>query len=133
MTRFIAILGTLILATGCATMDSQPPYLTGGWGGPHAGASFNGGLGDVQFDCAAGTIDTQVFPAQDGSFEAKGTYREGAPGPVRVGQIFRSQKATYSGTVLEDVMTLRVQLEDGSTVGPYSLTMGGQPQLTRCL
>lgn len=133
MTRFIAILGTLILATGCATMDSQPPYLTGGWGGPHAGASFNGGLGDVQFDCAAGTIDTQVFPAQDGSFEAKGTYREGAPGPVRVGQIFRSQKATYSGTVLEDVMTLRVQLEDGSTVGPYTLTMGGQPQLTRCL
>jgi len=133
MTRFIAILGTLILATGCATMDSQPPYLTGGWGGPHAGASFNGGLGDVQFDCAAGTIDTQVFPAQDGTFEVKGTYREGAPGPVRVGQIFRSQKATYSGTVLEDVMTLRVQLEDGSTVGPYTLTMGGQPQLTRCL
>ena len=133
MMRFLALAGMLILATGCATMDSEPAYLTGGWGGPHAGASFNGGLGDVQFDCASGSIDTQVFPAKDGSFEAKGTYREGSPGPVRVGQIFRSQPATYSGSVLEGVMTLSVALEDGSTVGPYTLAMGGRPQLTRCL
>ena len=133
MKWFPAIAATLMLAASCSTVEARPAYLVGGWGGPHAGASFNGGLGDVQFDCASGSIDTQVFPSKDGSFEVKGTYREGSPGPVRVGQIFRSQPATYSGTVLEGVMTLNVELEDGSTVGPYTLVMGGQPQITRCL
>ena len=133
MKRLLTIAMASIFVTGCSTMDAKPAYLVGGWGGPHAGASFNGGLGDVQFDCASGSIDTQVFPAQDGTFEAKGTYREGAPGPVRVGQIFRSQKATYSGTVLEGVMTLNAELEDGSTLGPFTLIMGAPPQLTRCL
>ena len=133
MSRILVIGATLMSVAACSTVDAKPAYLIGSWGGPHAGASFNGGLGDVQFDCASGSIDTQVFPAKDGSFEAKGTYREGSPGPVRVGQIFRSQPATYSGTVVEGVMTLDVVLEDGSTVGPYTLTMGEQPQLTRCL
>ena len=131
--RLPAIPAALLLVAGCATMDSGPAYLTGGWGGPHAGASFDGGLGDVQFDCASGSIDTQVFPAEDGRFEAKGSYREGAPGPVRVGQVFRSQTATYSGTVVEGVMTLNVELEDGSMVGPFTLAMGARPQLNRCL
>ena len=133
MTKVLTIAATLIFAASCSTVEAKPAYLVGGWGGPHAGASFNGGLGEVQFDCASGSIDTHVLPAKDGSFEAKGTYREGAPGPVRVGQIFRSQPATYSGTVLESVMTLHVELEDGSTVGPYTLTMGTHPQITRCL
>ncbi len=75
----------------------NPPYLIGRWGGPHAAVAFNV-LADVQFDCASGSIDVPVYPAKDGTFPAKGTYREGSPGPVRVGQIFRSQTATYSGT-----------------------------------
>lgn len=130
----LRVLGaTFILAASCSTLDAKPAYLVGGWGGPHAGLAFNGGLGDVQFDCASGSIDTLIFPAKDGSFEAKGTYREGSPGPVRVGQVFRTQPATYSGNVTNDVMTLSVELEDGATVGPFTLTLGGEPQLTRCL
>ena len=113
-------------------MDDKPAYLDGQWGGPHIAASFRG-LADIQFDCAAGSIDALIYPAKDGSFEAKGTYREGAPGPVRVGQIFRSQPATYSGTVTENVMTLNVALEDGTLLGPFNLTQGAPPQLTRCL
>lgn len=133
MMKFPMLAVTLILSASCSTVEAKPAYLVGVWGGPHAGASFNGGLGDVQFDCASGSIDTQVFPAKDGSFQAKGSYREGTPGPVRVGQIFRSQPATYSGTVLDGVMTLNVELEDGSTVGPFTLAMGAHPQVTRCL
>jgi hypothetical protein len=123
----------LLLTAGCETAEYKPPYLVGAWGGPHAAAAFNGGLGDVQFDCASGSIDKQIIPAKDGSFQAKGTYREGAPGPVRVGQIFRSQLATYSGTVVEGVMTLNVALDDGTMVGPFTLTMGAPAQITRCL
>ena len=128
-----ALAAMLLLTTGCATAEYKPPYLVGTWGGPHAGAAFNGGLGDVQFDCASGSIDKQIIPAADGSFQAKGTYREGAPGPVRVGQIFHSQLATYSGTVVEGVMTLNVALEDWTLVGPFTLTMGAPAQIMRCL
>ena len=120
----------LVLATAAL---AKPPHLLGPWGGPHAGIAFQGGLADVRFDCASGTIDVPVYPAKDGAFEARGTYRAGAPGPVRVGQIFRSQPATYSGQVRKDVLTLTVLLEDGSAVGPFTLTRGAPAQLERCL
>jgi hypothetical protein len=106
--------------------------MIGRWGGPHAAIAFNVGLAEVQFDCASGSIDVPVFPAKDGSFEAKGIYREGAPGPVRVGHIFRTQPATYSGTVTKEVMTLNVELEDGSLVGPFTLTQGAPAEIIRC-
>jgi hypothetical protein len=123
----------LLALAGCETPTvEKPAYLVGRWGGPHAAVAFNV-LADIQFDCASGSIDVPVYPAQDGSFLAKGTYREGSPGPVRVGQIFRSQTATYSGTAIEGAMTLNVELEDGTALGPYSLTLGAPPQLTRCL
>ena len=122
-----------VLLAGCATLEQKPPYLVGSWGGPHIAVTFQGAIGDVQFDCASGSIDGLVMAAQGGAFAVKGIYRAGAPGPVRVGQIFITQPATYSGNVVKDVMTLSVELEDGSTAGPFTLTQGAAPQLTRCL
>jgi hypothetical protein len=121
------------LATGgCETLENKPTHIGGLWGGPHAGIIFQGGLAEVQFDCAAGTIDDPV-PARDGPFAVKGSYRAGASGPVRVGQIFRSQRATYSGTIAKTVMTMNVLLEDNTTIGPFTLTENQPPQLNRCL
>jgi hypothetical protein len=114
-------------------LGAKPPHLTGAWGGPHAGISLKGGLAEVRFDCASGTIDAPVYPSKDGSFEVRGTYRAGAPGPVRVGQIFRSQPATYTGRVRKQAMSLSVNLEDGTVVGPFTLAQGAAPQITRCL
>jgi hypothetical protein len=100
---------------------------------------FQGGLADVSFDCASGTIDNPVYPARDGAFSVKGTYRTGAPGPIKVGQYFRSRDAVYSGQIAKgqdkqpQVMTLFVALEDGTKLGPFTLTQGTPPQLTRCL
>lgn len=130
--RIAALVATATLLAGCATTVDKPTYLVGRWGGPHAAIDFHV-VADVQFDCASGSIDVPVYPAKDGSFEVKGTYREGSPGPVRVGQIFRSQSATYSGNALDGLMTLNVELEDGTQLGPFNLTLGGPPQLTRCL
>lgn len=131
--------GAMLLA-GCATPGNASDHLLGIWGGPHAGASFQGGLADLTFDCASGTIDDPIYPAQDGAFSAKGKYRTGAGGPVKVGQFFKSQDATYSGQVATRaakgsprVMTLNVTLEDGTSVGPFTLTEGTPPQITRCL
>ena len=85
--------------SSCATPGNASDHLIGIWGGPHAGLSMQGGLADVQFDCASGTIDDPVYPAADGTFSVKGTYRTGAPGPIKVGQFFKSQNAMYSGQV----------------------------------
>ena len=125
--------GAIILALVPAAAFAKGANLIGGWGGPHAGIAFQGGLADVQFDCASGTIDVPIYPAKDGAFAARGTFRAGKPGPVRVGQIFRSEPANYAGHVVEDVMTLTITLEDGTAVGPYTLARGAAPQLTRCL
>jgi hypothetical protein len=122
-----------ILVSGCATLQGKPEHLVGLWGGPHASVEFEGGLADVQFDCAAGTIDDPIVLGPEGRFLVKGTHRTGAAGPIRVGQIFRSQPARYSGQIVDHSMTLNVVLEDGTALGPFTLTEGTPPQLTRCL
>ena len=126
------ILGAALFVSS-VSLHARPPHLMGGWGGEHVGIAFEGGLANVRFDCASGTIDVPVSPAKDGSFEARGTYRAGTPGPVRVGQIYRSQPATYSGKVIKKEMTMSVSLEDGSIIGPFTLAEGASPQITRCL
>jgi hypothetical protein len=132
-------LAAAILVSGCDTIPGEPEHIIGVWGGPHVGLEIQGGLADVQFDCASGTIDDPLYPAADGSFSVKGTYRTGAPGPIKVGEYFRSQGAIYSGQVAKSAaktasrrMTLRVALEDGTILGPYTLAQGTPPQLTRC-
>ena len=127
-----SIWGVVLLVSG-ATLQARPPHLVGGWGGEHVGIAFEGGLANVRFDCASGTIDVPVSPGKDGSFAARGTYRAGTPGPVRVGQIYRSQPATYSGTITKKAMTLNVSLDDGTIIGPFALAEGAAPQITRCL
>jgi len=131
--------GSMAVAS-CSTLEGKPANIVGLWGGPHAGVEFQGGLADVQFDCASGTIDDPLYPGANGSFSLKGTYRTGTPGPVRVGQFFKSQSAVYSGQVTHGTgknapraMTLQVTLEDGTSLGPFNLTEGAPPQLTRCL
>ena len=116
---------------GCAGIQPKSPFLTGLWGGPHAQVLLEGGVGTVDFDCAGGTIDLPLAAA--GPFSAPGSYRAGQPGPVRVGQVFTSQRATYFGEVVEKRMNLTVRLEDGTIVGPFTLAEGAPGQLTRCL
>lgn len=127
----LGVLAAITLVAGCAAIPQKPVFLTGQWGGPHVGLLLEGGIGTVEFDCAGGTIDTNLVAS--GTFTAAGTYRAGQGGPVRVGQIFTSQRATYSGSVTGDQMSLSVRLEDGSTLGPFTLARGAPGQLTRCL
>jgi hypothetical protein len=106
--------------------------ISGAWGGPQIGVLLEGGPGTVHFDCASGTIDEPIFPGEGGAFSVKGTYRTGQSGPIKVGQVFRSQPATYAGTIVKDDMTLSITLEDGTEVGPFTLKQGVPPQLNRC-
>ena len=129
--RLLAAAAMLALA-GCETL--QPPAdLAGQWGGRHVGLLFEGGLGKLEYDCASGTIDQHVVPGPDGRFTAAGTHVPGQGGPVRVGQIFTSHRATYQGQVTGDVMDLTVRLDNGTVIGPYRLTRGAQPLIFACL
>jgi hypothetical protein len=119
--------------SGCGTLMEPPKHVTNQWGGPHISLLLEGGLGHIEYDCATGTIDSPLVPGRDGSFTAIGTHRPGSGGPVRVGQIFTSHRATYSGTLVKDQMTLTAQLEDGTVIGPFSLVRGAEGQLMRCL
>lgn len=129
--RALVALAFLSLA-GCTALGQGPTTLTGEWGGPGVKLVLEGGLGNVEYDCASGTID-QAIPSADGAFTVEGTHRTGQGGPVRVGQIFRAQRATYTGTNVKGEMTLNVKLEDGEVLGPYTLTKGAPAQINRCL
>jgi hypothetical protein len=135
----VSIPAVALSLSGCATPGNASDHLIGIWGGPHAGLSMQGGLSDVQFDCASGTIDDPVYPAADGTFSVKGTYRTGTSGPIKVGQFFKSHDAVYSGQVTkaaakgsQRTMTLSVTLEDGTPIGPFTLSEGTPPQITHC-
>lgn len=140
ISKFLLLGAAAAAPVSCDTAQVMGNHVVGMWGGPHAGLDLQGGLGDAEFDCAAGTIDDPLYPGPDGTFSLKGSYRAGAPGPVKVGQIFRSQGAVYSGRVSSGpgknsprVMTLQIALDDGTSLGPFNLTEGAPPQLTRCL
>lgn len=132
MRRALALLAAAGLAA-CAMLPQPPTHLSGQWGGPHISLTLQGGLGAIEYDCASGTIDTALVPGRDGRFTASGTHRPGQGGPVRVGQVFTSLPATYSGTVAKDRMTLSGRLEDGTILGPFTLIRGSPGELLRCL
>jgi hypothetical protein len=140
ISKFLLLGAAAMAPASCDTAQVDRNHVVGIWGGPHAGLDLQGGLGDAEFDCAAGTIDDPLYAGADGTFSLKGSYRAGAPGPVKVGQIFRSQGAVYSGRIASGpgknsarVMTLQIALDDGTSLGPFTLTEGAPPQLTRCL
>jgi hypothetical protein len=105
----------------------------GTWGGPHIGMTVGELDSDVEFDCAEGTIFGPYSVAGNGSFEWPGKFKRGTGGPARVGQEPPEVGATYAGIVRGPEMTLRVKLDDGTTIGPFTLERFKDPQLTRCL
>ena len=127
----LALSSAVLLLAGCAALPQKPTYLAGPWGGIGIEIIAEGGISSVTFECAAGTIDG-ALPVS-GPFSVQGTFRPGQGGPVRVGQIFISKRAVYSGTITGDHMTLAVRIEDDTPIGPFSLTKATPGQLTRCL
>lgn len=122
---------TLLLAS-CATAPAAPAPVTGDWGGVHAGLHLGASGGTIDYDCAHGTIGP-IVPRANGTFDAEGTHTPEHGGPVRQGEVLPSYPAHYRGTVRGDRMTLDGRLDSGVELGPFSLSLGAQPQLFRCL
>ena len=120
----------LSFVLACGPLAARSNHLIGAWGGPHVGIVFEGALAEVKLDCAAGTID-DVLPPQ-GKFVVDGTYRVATRGQQDIDRFFRSEKAKYTGEIGKDSMTLTIVRNDGTTLGPFTLTPNGAPQLARC-
>jgi len=110
------------------------PALQGIWGGPHIGLTVGTLDTGVEFDCAEGTIFGPYLVEKDGSFAWAGDFTRGTGGPTRVGEGQQPPiPATYVGVVKGPEMTISVELEDHTVIGPFALERFAEPQLTRCL
>ena len=126
------------LLAGCTSVPAAQrditPALQGTWGGSHIGLRVGTLDTLVEFDCAEGGFVAPYLVNGDGTFEWDGTFARGTGGPVRVGVEPPEVHAIYSGAIGGGgEMTLRVRLDDGQTLGPFTLERFKDPQLTRCL
>jgi hypothetical protein len=85
---------------------------------------------EIEFQCANGTIDEQIYIAADGSFDVAGTFTPRGHGPTR-DDAPAKWAARYKGKVHSDVMTFMVELPD-SKVGPVEVKRGEHVVLKKC-
>ena len=121
------------LLAACATLPSERPPVTGEWGGTHVGLSLRPSGGTLEYDCAAGTMIGPLMLHPDGTFIAEGTHTPGKGGPEVEGQAMPSYRVRYSGEVRGNRMSLQGRLENGVLLGPFTLRLGAEPIIFRCL
>ena len=106
--------------------------LSGQWGGPHIGLSIGSTGGQIDYDCASGTIGP-IVPDAAGRFTAAGTHTPGHGGPVREDEVIPSHAATFTGVIQGNRMTLEGRVDNGVELGPFVLDKGAEPGIFRCL
>ena len=120
--------------SGCTSLQVAPQPLTGSWGGTHIGLTLDAAGGQLDYDCAAGTIAGPVMVDAAGRFHATGTHTPGTGGPAHQGYVPPAYPASYQGNVRGDEMTIRISVPArGFVIGPYQLRRGADPNLLRCL
>jgi hypothetical protein len=120
----------VLAAAGGARPDRVP---AGTWGGDHVGLEVTGDGAQLELDCARGTLRGPLRLDERGRFEVYGTYVLERGGPEREGE-GDGRPARYSGTCDGETLTLTVTIDNPrETLGPYRLTRGKTPRLTKCL
>ena len=107
--------------------------LQGRWGGSQLQLSLHAGGGQVEMDCASGTVSGPVQLGSDGRFTATGTFSQHQAGPQPGDAAPASAKAQYSGEVHGGVMTLRILPEGANQAQLFTLREGAAVKLRRCL
>jgi hypothetical protein len=123
------------LAVSCAAgSTTKEGALRGRWGGLHISLELTAEGGNIEYDCAHGTIDGPVVPDREGSFEAAGTHTAERGGPVREGEEKQGRPARYRGKISGKTLTLTVTLADpNEEIGSFTLARDAAPRLMKCL
>ena len=88
----------------------------------------------LEFDCAHGTIPQAPVLDEAGNLEDDGEYVLEHGGPQKEGEPPDAHPALFSGNTDGQKLTLTIFLTDTKeTLGPFTLTRGGQPRLMKCL
>ena len=105
----------------------------GVWGAAHARLHVTDGGGEIEYDCAHGTLTEPLELDGQGHFSVSGTHVHKGPGPIRVGFMPAPQRAIFSGSVVGQTMTLTVTLPDEqANVGKFTLLQGSEGRLWKC-
>ena len=137
MSRAILCLFALSALLSCATSSAadRGRPASGAWGGPHIRLDVaEDGTAAVELDCAHGSTTEPIVLDRQGAFRAAGTYAQERPGPVREGQEDAGRPAVYTGRTEGGTMSLTITLTgSGEELGPFELTHGKTPRLTKCM
>jgi len=115
----------LAAAGGLATQEVT-------WGGEHVEIKVASRGAIVELDCAHGTIDERIAADAQGAFTLKGTFTPESHGPTR-DDAPAAAKATYSGTIKGNRMTLHVTIEGEEGPGrDFTLTRDRPGTLYKC-
>jgi hypothetical protein len=117
-----------VLLSGCRG-ESVP---NGSWGDDHVVLTVTDNGGRVEFDCAHGTLDHPLRLDDRGRFSVAGTFVPDG-GPVRTGEDSRSRPARYQGRLDRQKLEFTVTVEGQTGQGPFTVTLGKSPKLTKCL
>jgi len=119
------------LASG--TPGLAGPLPVGTWAGPGLTLVVGEDGASAEFDCAAGTITEQLHVSASGAVRAQGWYAASSGGPVGPSEPPpATQHALWEGTRAAGRLELTIRLSSGTTLGPFSLALGADPQLDKC-
>jgi hypothetical protein len=114
--------------------ESSKKVSLGSWGGAHISLQVKEKGGVFELDCANGVIEDPLTLDPMDRFDCKGSYVREHGGPAREGQRPDVHPARFWGSSDGKKMTLMIKLTDtGQTVGEFTLILGREPQLTKCL
>jgi hypothetical protein len=105
----------------------------GAWGGDHVVLTVTDNGGRAEFDCAHGTLDHPLKVDDRGRFSVAGTFVPEHGGPVRPGEVPESRPARYQGRLSRQKLEFTVTVEGQTGQGPFEVTLGKGPKLTKCL
>lgn len=106
---------------------------TGTWGGEHIGLDVTPQGGQVEYDCAHGTVDQRIVPDARGHFDVRGTHVREHGGPIRKDESADSHPARFVGEIKGDTMMLTVTESDTKeVVGTFTLVFGQTPRVMKC-
>lgn len=127
LTFAAVLLSGITVATGPAAAP-----IAGSWGGQHISLELTPSGGEVEYDCAHGTVG-KIVPDPKGRFDVAGTHVHERGGPIRRDEAPASLPVRFAGLVEGDEMELTVtSTADGEVLGTFRLRRGRPARLMKC-
>jgi hypothetical protein len=127
-------IGMIIMAASETGAASRPRMLSGTWGGDRMILTMDAKGGQIDMDCANGTITGKIIPNAKGNFTARGTFDQERGGPTLAEDFVNKGKpAIYRGQVIGKTIKLTITQDGVTQPTSYTLRQGERPRLVRCL